>query len=236
MNEEVHDSITHLSGSCKKTKEAILKLIENDIPLQINCPVMKQNKGCYVGVTKWAEEHRVRAITDYIMMARYDHTTDNLDNRLSLEETGDIIKDIIKTDLEYKKRLLETDFSVAENRDISNEIICGVCISSLCMVANGNIYPCAGWQGYVCGNIMEQTLQEIWKNSPKVQYLRSLRKKDMPECMNCADRHFCAVCMVRNANENPEGDPFKINKNFCKIAALNRQIVHDWKAEMEAAQ
>ena len=27
----------------------ILKLIENDVPLQINCPTMKQNKNCYYG-------------------------------------------------------------------------------------------------------------------------------------------------------------------------------------------
>jgi len=35
--------------------------------------------------------------------------------------------------------------------------------------------------------------------------------------------------MVRNANENLEGDPLKINKHFCKVAALNRKIVLDWK-------
>ncbi|CEM62401.1 hypothetical protein TPHV1_320004 [Treponema phagedenis] len=35
--------------------------------------------------------------------------------------------------------------------------------------------------------------------------------------------------MVRNANENPEGDPFKINKHFCKVAALNKRIVTDWR-------
>jgi hypothetical protein len=27
--------------------------------------------------------------------------------------------------------------------------------------------------------------------------------------------------MVRNANENPDGDPLKINEHFCKVAALN---------------
>ena len=37
------------------------------------------------------------------------------------------------------------------------------------------------------------------------------------------------MCMVRNANENPEGNPFKINKHFCKVAALNKNIVYDWR-------
>jgi len=236
MDSDIHDSITQVPGSFVKTRDAILKLIENDIPLQISCPVMKQNKKCYVDVAKWAEEHRVRAVTDYIMMARYDRTTDNLDNRLSLDEVGSIINDIIDKDFDYNERLVEADFTEVEKKDLSDETLCGVCNSSICMVANGNIYPCAGWQSYVCGNVAEQSLREIWETSPKVQYLRGLRKKDMPECMDCVDRHFCAMCMVRNANENLEGNPFKINTHFCKVAALNRKIVLDWKAKLRAAQ
>jgi len=233
MNADIHDSITKFPGSFIKTKDAILRLIENDIPLQINCPVMKLNHNSFVDVTKWAEEHRVRIVPDYIMMARFNHTTDNLDNRLSLEEVADIIHHIIETEPDYKERLIKADFTEVEKRDISDDILCGVCISSIGMVANGNIYPCAGWQNYVCGNVVEQPLREIWDSSPKVQYLRSLRKKDIRECLDCADRHFCAVCMVRNANEDPDGNPFKINKHFCKVAALNKKIILDWKANQQ---
>jgi radical SAM protein with 4Fe4S-binding SPASM domain len=100
------------------------------------------------------------------------------------------------------------------------------------MVANGNVYPCAGWQGYVLGNVKEQKLREIWESSPKVNYLRSLRKKDFYKCLQCPDKSFCAMCMVRNANENPEGDPLKINEHFCKVANLNRKIVLDWKQKL----
>ena len=236
MNSDIHDSITKTPGSFYKTRDAILKLIKNDIPLQISCPVMKQNRKSYVDVANWAEEHKVRAVTDYIMMARYDHTTGNLDSRLSLEEVGSIIKDIIKNDPEYKKRLDEADFFEVEKRDLSDDALCGVCISSICMVANGSIYPCAGWQDYVIGNVKEQPLREIWERAPKAQYLRGLRKKDLPRCLDCVDRHFCAMCMVRNANEDPEGNPLKINEHFCKVAALNRRIILDWKAKQRAAQ
>jgi radical SAM protein with 4Fe4S-binding SPASM domain len=230
MRPEVHDSVTKLPGSFYKTRDAILKLIENDIPLQISCPTMKQNKNDFVDVLKWAHEHRVRAETDYIMMARYDRTTGNLDNRLSLDEAATVINDIIANDDTYQKEMMNADFSAADSRDISNDIVCGVCVSSICMVANGNVYPCAGWQDYVCGNLREQSLRDIWENSPKVRYLRGLRKKDFPQCLSCPDKSFCAMCMVRNANENPEGDPLKVNGHFCKVAALNRKIVLDWRA------
>lgn len=86
MNAEHHDAVTTVSGSFEKTRNAILTLIDNDIPLQISCPVMKINKDDYGGVLRWAHEHKVRAVTDYIMMARFDHTTGNLANRLSIDE------------------------------------------------------------------------------------------------------------------------------------------------------
>ncbi|MDR0710641.1 MAG: radical SAM protein, partial [Spirochaetaceae bacterium] len=178
MKPEVHDSITKLPGSFVKTRDAILRLIENDIPLQISCPTMKQNKNCYIDVLNWAQEHKVRAVTDYIMMARYDHTTGNLDNRLSLDEVGKVINDIIGNDQSYQEEMKAADFGKTDSRDAGNDIVCGVCVSSLCMVANGSVYPCAGWQDYVVGNVGETPLREIWENSPEVKYLRGLRKKD----------------------------------------------------------
>jgi len=232
LNPAIHDSITQLKGSFLKTRDSILRLIENDIPLQISCPTMKQNKDCYAEVLNWAHEHKIRAETDYIMMARYDHTTGNLDNRLNLDEAAKIITNSIELNPAYRDYLLKADFEKVEARDISGDIVCGVCISSICMVAAGNVYPCAGWQGYVCGNVLEAPLKEIWDNSPKVKYLRGLRKKDFPECVRCVNKAFCAMCMVRNANESPEGDPLKINKHFCDIAALNRKMVLDWKQKV----
>jgi MoaA/NifB/PqqE/SkfB family radical SAM enzyme len=236
MKPEIHDSITQLKGSFYKTRDNILRLIENDIPLQISCPTMKQNKNCFVEVLNWANDHKVRAETDFIMMARYDHTSDNLDNRLNLDEVGKIITDIIEHNQHYQEELIKADFEKIESGDASNDIVCGVCIGSICMVANGNLYPCAGWQDYICGNVRETPLREIWEKSPKVQYLRNLRKKDFPECTLCADKAFCAMCMVRNANENADGNPLKINEHFCKVAKLNRKIVLDWKTKLVASQ
>jgi radical SAM protein with 4Fe4S-binding SPASM domain len=167
------------------------------------------------------------------MMARYDHTADNLDNRLSLLETEKVINDIINNDKDYQKEITGEDFEKQDTRDRSSDVVCGVCFSSICMVANGNVYPCAGWQDHIVGNVKDTPLKEIWDNSPKVQYLRSLRKRDFPKCTNCEDRGFCARCMVRNANENPEGNPLKINEHFCKVASLNRRTVLDWRNKLQ---
>ncbi|MEL3900439.1 radical SAM protein [Treponema phagedenis] len=183
MNPEHHDAITCLKGSFEKTKNAILRLVENDIPLQISCPTMKQNKGDYQEVLRWAHEHKVRAVTDYIMMARFDHSTDNLDNRLNLSEVEKVITDILQDDIDYQAEILKPDFfeRIKSLTHDSDGIVCGVGISSACMVANGNVYPCAGWQDYVCGNVNESSLKDIWYHSKKMNFLRNIRNKDFPE-------------------------------------------------------
>ena len=40
MIPEHHDAITTVSGSFELTKNAILKLIENDLPVHVSCPTM----------------------------------------------------------------------------------------------------------------------------------------------------------------------------------------------------
>lgn len=230
MNPEIHDEITQMKGSYELTKNAILKLIENDIPLQISCPIMKQNKHCYVDVLKWANEYKVRTQTDFIMIARYDGTIQNLENRISLVEAEELIQDIVENDPIYSEQIVPID---DESRDISNDIICGVCITSICIASNGDVFPCPGWYNYIVGNVKELSLQEIWDNSKKVKYLRGIRLKDFPKCLKCKERIFCKICMVRNANEDPKGNPLKINEHCCRVAAINKKIVLDWKAKLQ---
>jgi radical SAM protein with 4Fe4S-binding SPASM domain len=234
MDPREHDSITQVPGSFEKTLEAMLKLIKNDIPLQISCPTMKQNKNSFVKVLKWANEHKIRAITDYIMMARYDHTKDNLDNRLDLQEVSEVINDIIENDKDYQMELQAPDFVQSTTVNRVEEAPCGVAHTSLCMVADGSVYPCPGWQDYVVGNVNKNPLNEIWENSERIQFLRSIRKKDFSKCIDCKDFNFCNMCMVRNFNENR--DIFSINEHFCKVAELNHKIVVAWKEKMMGNQ
>jgi len=230
MNSNIHDEITQMKGSFVKTKNAILKLIENDIPLQISCPIMKQNKDCYDEVIKWANKHKIHAGDDYVIIAKYNHTIQNLSCRLSINEIREVINYRVANDAKYLEQM---EKEADKKKDItSNNIVCSICHSSICITDNGNVYPCAGWQDYVVGNIKETSLFDIWNNSEKVQYLRGLRKKDFPKCIQCLDKEYCTMCMVRNANENPQGDPLVVNEFFCNIAKLNRQRVLKWKEEL----
>lgn len=223
MNSDIHDGITKMKGSLEKTIKSILKLIENDIPVQISCPVMKQNKDSFKEVVKWGKEHKIQVGDDYGIIASYNHTSNNLSCRLSIDEIKDLILERVRNDSKYIENLkIEAE---KKKNSTSEDFVCSVCHSSICIADNGNIYPCAGWQGYVIDNIKDNTLKNIWENSKKVQFLRNIRKKDFPQCINCPDKNYCTMCMVRNANENPKGDPMIVNKFFCDLAKLDRLMV-----------
>ena len=224
MDADIHDAITQSKGSFKKTKNAILTLIENNIPLQISCPILKQNIDSYMDVVNWGKAHNISVGSDYVIIARYDHTTQNLNNRLSLDNIKQILNQRIAIEPQYLEKIKKD----AEKRETINpdDFVCSVCHSSICMSENGNIYPCAGWQDYIVGNIKETSLDNIWKNSEKVQYLRNLRRRDFPQCLKCSEYRYCTMCMVRNANEHPSGNPLAINEFYCDIAKISRNIVY----------
>ena len=232
MNPEIHDTITTVKGSFAKTKAAIEKLVDADIPIQISCPIMKANCKEYTEVLQYAQSLRCKAQTDYLMMAQSNLDTQNLTNRISLEETEVLLRDILNWDLDYKEKTLKqkpiTERIALAPKRFAHQPICGAGINSCCITENGDIYPCAGWQAMVCGNVYDQTLQSIWEYSPQLSRVRAVKQGDFPECLKCEARNYCAMCLVRNYNES-NGDMLKINKHFCEVAFLNKRIVEEYQ-------
>lgn len=229
MDAEIHDMITTVKGSFEKTKAAIEKLHAADIPVQISCPVMKANKDGYDKVMQYANSLKMKSQTDYIMMAQADLDTANLANRLSIQETEKVIRDIIDYDVDYKETTLEQEpVSSIPIEEFAEMPLCGAGVNDLCITVNGDVYPCSGWQDYVVGNVFKQSLKEIWENSPRLAEVRKVRRKNFPKCLNCEARDYCNMCLVRNYNESG-GDMFKINQHFCDVAFLTKQLVEEWR-------
>jgi len=227
MTTEIHDNITKKKGSFVKTQKAILELVKNKIPLQLSCPIMQQNKNSYQDVISWASEYQIPVGDDYVIIAKHDHSTDNLVCRMTLPEVKDVIR---KRSIFNKKFFSNMESQVINKRkESSQDFICSVCSSSVCISETGNVYPCAGWQSQVIGNVKDTLLSDIWNYSEEIKYLRELRKSDFPKCVQCSDKDYCTMCMVRNANENPNGDPLVVNEYFCEIAKFNKELMNEWK-------
>lgn len=227
MKSEEHDAITRIDGSHAKTVKAIENLLDLDIPVQISCPVMKTNRKSYKDVLIWAYQHRIKAHTDFIMMARTDFSTSNLTYRLSLKETEDLIKDIIEVDEVYTS-ILELEPKSRDLESYANQPVCGVGVDNICVSAEGVFYPCSGFQGYPLGNAHEQMLKEVWECSEGIIFLRSIKNSSFPKCIQCDAKDYCAMCLVRNFNESG-GDMFKVNEHFCDVAFINKKLVEEYK-------
>jgi len=224
---EEHDHITKHRGSFEKTIQAIERLIEANIPIEISCPTMKSNFKSYKKVLQYAQKLNCKAKTDFTMIARYDFSTDNLDERLDLAQTEEVIKDAMQYDKEYQE-IISLPIEEKNTEELAKEAICGVGRGGLYIAASGIAYPCSGWQGMVLGNVKEHPIKDIWEHSPKILELRSITNGSIPKCLQCKDRQFCALCLCCNFNESG-GDYLKVNPHFCKVAEINHRIIEDAK-------
>lgn len=227
MDSKIHDEITGYVGSHKRTVLAIEKLVDNNVPVQINCPILKNNMNDYKKVMLWAKTKGIMAYSDFAVFAQYNNCQSNLKCRLSHKEVEEITIDRIYNDEDYRYKI-KSDIAQKKKDDL-NKPICTVCRESLCISSNGNVYPCSGWEGYSLGNVNETNLNVIWSDSKKAKYLRSLTIKDFPQCIKCADRNYCTICLVKNANENRDGDPLKINNYFCESSHLIRTYYEEYR-------
>lgn len=221
MIPEVHDSITMLKGSFEKTKAGILRLCEEGIPVQISCPIIKQNKDSYVDVLHWGKSQNIAVATEPVIFAAYDHSGCNLENRLSLTE----LENVLSTQMQEGYAETFRKDAQAKEKKARNDPICSVCRYSFCVNANGMVFPCAGWQNNVIGDLNHETIQEIWEKSEKIQQLRQIKWDNFPKCIECKDKGYCTVCMMWNSNENFDGDPFRLNEYRCNVASLTHKKV-----------
>ena len=216
MDAAVHDSITKLNGSFEKTKAGILRMCKEGIPVQISCPIMRQNKDSYIDVLHWGRAHNIAVAIEPVIFAAYDHSGRNLGNRLSIEEVDDVLTTQIQEGYAVSIRRTARE----KEKLTGDDPICSVCRHSFCVMASGKAFPCVGWQNNIIGDLNHQTIQEVWETSKQIQKLRQIKRSRFSQCVDCKDRGYCTVCMMWNSNENSDGDPFRINAYRCNVAAI----------------
>lgn len=235
MSPVIHDEVTRRKGSWLETMSAILRLRAAHIPLRISCPCLRINYKGYPEVMRFAESLKMSAQTDFIIMGQQDCGTSNLCNRLNPDETRELMRDVILKEVpmnsEYfspgkKEHMLDAE-------TWKKQKACGACVNSMCLGPTGDYYPCPGFAGVPLGNCHRQGLREVWEESEVTKRIRSVTNACFKGCADCKDRDYCSTCMCRNFNET--GDMFKPAEHFCKVAAINHEIVDEKQRQMLAS-
>ena len=216
MNNKVHDWITKKEGSLEKTITGLLKLHKEGIPVQISCPIMHQNKDCFIDIIRWARSYNISVAVEPLIFASYDNLRENIKNRLTEEELDLVLDQYLSEG--YAEMMYE---KAQDQMKLTPESpICSVGQDSLCISVDGEIFPCAGWQSNILGNIKSNSLKDIWEHSEKLNALRSIKRSQFLQCVSCKDREYCTVCMMRNYNEDINKNIFKINRLQCKMTKM----------------
>ena len=180
---------------------------------------MRQNRTSYQSVMDWAKSMNIEASSDYMLFGCFDGSGKNLYCRLELPEVESVIREEFLMKSQSNKQEQKSEHALAGRE----YVICPVCLSSICIAHNGDVYPCEGWQSYYLGNLNNSSLLQIWEG-PEVNELRNLSLDDFPKCRICPDKEFCSICLLRNANESRSGRFRDLSPYFCNIAHLKRKI------------
>lgn len=234
MSPAIHDEVTRRKGAWVETMGAIARLRAADIPVRISCPCLRINYKGYPDVMKFAESLKMSAQTDFIIMGRQDCSTGNLCNRLNLDETRELLEDVILKSVpmnsEYFSPGKKAQMDSAE--EWKKRKACGACVNSMCLSPTGDYYPCPGFAGVPLGNCYRQSLREVWERAEPTNRIRAITNADFAGCAECRDRDYCSTCLCRNFNET--GDMFRPAEHFCKVAAINHEVVDEKQRQMLA--
>lgn len=178
MDEAIHDKVTGVKNSLKRTLLGISFASKYNIPIVIKTPIMTINKDSYRDVKKFCDENNYEFIASALIFSKNDGCKKPKELNISGEELKKVLKDI----KEYEPIGQLNNFDEA----------CGSLKYTLSIDSLGNIYPCNSFY-YKLGNIKEMTLDSVWK-SEKLKKVQNIMKSDLKKCNNCDLKNVCNRC------------------------------------------
>lgn len=213
----VHDWVTKVPGSLKRSLEGVSFLKAAGITVKLNCPLMKQNVGQYKEIRAVAERLGVPCGFDPMITAKNDGDTSTVQLRIAGKQLLQILQDPV----------LNPDVGKTEAGEIPSvrpdlgEIPCGASHNACYISAYGDVQPCVAMP-IACGNVRDEPFEAIWRRSPEMVRVRSIRIRDLHTCSSCAASRFCTRCPGQALVEN--GDLYGPSPANCEQALIGAQL------------
>jgi radical SAM protein with 4Fe4S-binding SPASM domain len=186
---EVHDAITKLPGSLKRTIEAIRFLKSQGLKVVIANVLMASNLFDNTGVMALAKELEVSYTLDPTITPKMDGDT----SILALRIPGSELKQVFRSE-ELVGNVEEFCAPPpAPGEDIMEGFPCSAGHTACYITPYGDVFPCVQFP-LPSGNLRQQTFLDIWHNSSQLKEVRSIRARDLPTCSTCAHVGTCTRC------------------------------------------
>jgi len=186
---DVHDAITKLPGSLNRTLAGIRRMREAGLKVTLANVLMRSNFADHVGVRELSAELGAHYTLDPTITPMMDGGRSVLQYRLLSDDLRAVFRD---PDL-----VGDAESFCAPPPPVDDEIREGLPCSAghtACYISPyGDVYPCVQFP-LACGNVRRDTFLDIWKNSPQLAEVRSIRGKDLTTCSSCSHLGTCTRC------------------------------------------
>lgn len=187
---ELHEKFRGLDNSYEKAIEALQMAKEDGLRTQMNVTITSEN----VNDLEWNYYKAKELKVDKVFYRRVVPYGKAKENQYVLPEKEIYYKQITKlAKLDSKELKVSIDdpiLSVLNNTESQDYIACGAGIKNLGISSEGDIFPCIFLREKL-GNVMEDSLINIWKNN---EILINLRKRNIKECGDCKYKYICGGC------------------------------------------
>ena len=202
---EIHDAITKVPGSLKRTLAAIPLLKQQGIAVKLACPLMKQNLLAYRGVIELANELDVPYVMDMTITPMMDGSESTLPLRASSSMLLPVLQDSslsgcaprlpsnASADHPFSPVAVGSATSSGIESAAYDDLPCSAGHNSCYISPYGDVYACVQLPK-PAGNIRQQAFRDIWYGSPVLEDVRSIRDSELSVCGGCAIRSFCERC------------------------------------------
>ncbi len=186
---EVHDGITNLPGSLERSLAGIRLLREQGVKTIIVNVLMRQNLQDYPGVIALAKELGALFTVDPTVTPRMDGDRSILSLGISQADLREVFRtpELVGNVNEFCAPPKPAD------GETLNELPCSAG-HTLCYISPyGDVHPCVQFP-LAAGNLRARKFLDIWRHSPQMTAVRSIRARDLTVCSTCAHLGSCTRC------------------------------------------
>lgn len=186
---EVHDGITLVPGSLRRSLSAIRFLKSQGLKVIIANVLMAQNMEDYQGVRALAAELGVESTLDPTITPMMDGNR----STLSLGVDNTALRQVFSDETLVGN---VDEFCAPPPKPGNDDLQALPCSAghTACYVSPyGDVFPCVQFP-FPSGNVRRQRFIDIWRHSDQLNEVRSIRVKDLPSCSQCTHVSKCTRC------------------------------------------